>query len=239
MHFLAGTSGYSYAEWKGSFYPRGLKNDAMLAHYASRLPAVEINNTFYRMPHDHVIESWRDSVPPAFRFVIKASRRISHQARLVDAGDAVAHLLGRVRLLGDRLACVLVQLPPFQRKDLERLRAFQTHLPADVRVAFEFRHTSWYDDETFETLAAAGNGLCVSDDGELPLPTRLATNDFCYLRLRQPGYDDGSLADWIARARESGATTTAAFFKHEDEAGGPPLAARFLELAAVSATNPH
>lgn len=234
MRFLAGTSGYSYPEWKGRFYPAGMRADAMLAHYAAQLPAVELNNTFYRMPRAADVEAWRDSVPAGFRFAVKASRRISHQARLVDAGDAVTHLLGRVRLLGERLACVLVQLPPFQRRDLPRLRDFQSLLPADVRFAFEFRHASWLEEETFAALSAAGHSLCVSDDGELPLPAQLATSELCYLRLRRPGYDDASLAAWIEGARASGATTTLAFFKHEDDAGGPPLAQRFLALAAGS-----
>ena len=238
MDWYSGTSGYSYKEWKGSFYPDDLGADAMLAYYAQKLPAVEINNTFYRMPRREVLAGWADAVPASFRFVIKASKRITHDQRLVDAGDSVNYLVDKLEALGDRLGAVLFQLPPNLRKDMERLNGFLATLPQAIPAAMEFRHVSWHDTEVFETLANRNIALCVSDDGELALPERVATTSWLYLRLRQPGYDDAALTAWLAKANATSAITGYAFFMHEDDAGGPPLAARFLELANDTAQAP-
>src|SRR5450432_377230 len=124
MQILAGTSGFSYAEWRGRFYPGALPDDQMLHFYAERLPTVEINNTFYRMPKPETVAAWRDEVPDSFRFAVKASRRITHQQKLADVADDVAHLFRVAEVLGDKLGPVLFQLPPFLKKDLGLLRAF-------------------------------------------------------------------------------------------------------------------
>ncbi len=198
----------------------------MLAYYAQRLPAVEINNTFYRMPRSHVLAAWADAVPASFRFVIKASKRITHDQRLVDTADSVNYLVDKLQALGDRLGAVLFQLPPNLRKDMERLNAFLTTLPAAMPSALEFRHVSWFDDEVFAALANRNVAICVSDDGELALPTRIATTSWLYLRLRQQAYDDAALEGWLTRATATSATTGYAFFKHEDDGAGPALATR-------------
>lgn len=227
MRWFAGTSGYSYKEWKGPFYPETIAPSDMLAYYGRKLPAVEINNTFYRMPRTHVLENWRDAVPEGFRFVIKASRRITHQSRLNDDG---AFLAERVVTLGDRLGCVLFQLPPYLRKNAERLGAFLEGWPRELPAAFEFRHVSWFDDEIMEMLRDRGAAICVSDDGNMALPTVFATTDWVYFRLRREAYDAAALAQWHARADETGAQYGFAFFKHEDAGAGPKLATSFLEL---------
>ena len=229
MEWLAGTSGYSYKEWKGSFYPEDMAASDMLAYYASRLPSVEINNTFYRMPRTHVLETWRDAVPADFRFSIKASRRITHQARLQDCEDPVAFLTRGLEALGDKLGCVLFQLPPYLRKDNDRLSAFLALWPKAFRATIEFRHASWFDDETAETLARHGAAICVSEDGTLPLPGFHGTTDWLYFRLRKPAYDNEALAAWIACAEATGADRAFAYFKHEDAGTGPKLAGRFLD----------
>ena len=231
MEWLAGTSGYSYKEWKGTFYPQDIAAGAMLAHYASRLPAVEINNTFYRMPRAAVLETWRDAVPPSFRFAIKASRRITHQAQLADCEDATRHLAGLLDVLGDKLGCVLFQLPPYLRKNAALLDAFLATWPKALPAAVEFRHASWFDAETAAALARSGAAICVSDDRKLPLPNFHGTADWLYFRLRRPDYDDNALAQWIERGAATGARHGFAFFKHEDEGAGPRLAARFLRAA--------
>ncbi len=232
MDWLAGTSGYSYKEWKGTFYPEDIAAADMLAFYAAQLPAVEINNTFYRMPRRNVLATWRDAVPANFRFSIKASRRITHQARLKDCEEPVDYLSAGLLTLGDKLGCVLFQLPPYLRKDTERLDAFLSIWPRAFPAALEFRHESWLDDETADVLRRHGAAICVSEDGELPMPAVLATTDWLYLRLRKPDYDGQALGTWIERANDSGAARAYAFFKHEDEGAGPRLASRFLELAA-------
>ena len=231
MHWYGGTSGYSYKEWKGSFYPEDLAADAMLAYYAQKLPAVEINNTFYQMPRTNVLGGWADAVPASFRFIIKASKRITHQQRLVDCADSVNYLVQKLAVLDDKLGGVLYQLPPFMRKEMDRLLPFLDVLPKTIPAAMEFRHVSWFDDEVLDALAARNIALCVSDDGELALPERVATTNWIYLRLRQETYDDKALAGWLDRADATAAATGYAFFKHEDEAAGPALAARFLALA--------
>ncbi|MDE0421431.1 MAG: DUF72 domain-containing protein [Gammaproteobacteria bacterium] len=239
VDWLAGTSGYSYKAWKGSFYPEDLAAADMLAFYASKLPAVEINNTFYRMPRRSVLETWRDSVPASFRFSIKASRRITHQARLQNCEEAVEFLATGLETLGEKLGCVLFQLPPYLRKDDERLDAFLSVWPKAFPAAMEFRHASWFDDETAETLARHDAAICLSEDGELPMPGFLATTDWLYLRLRKPDYDNEALASWIARGEGSDAARAFAFFKHEDEGAGPALANRFLDLADSTLPSPQ
>ena len=234
MQWLAGTSGYSYKEWKGAFYPEDIAAGDMLAYYASKLPAVEINNTFYRMPRRSVLAIWRDSVPADFRFSIKASRRITHQSRLKDCEEAVDYLATGLETLEHKLGCVLFQLPPYLRKDDERLDAFLSIWPKAFPVAMEFRHDTWFDDETAEILKRHDAAICVSEDGELPMPGFVATTDWVYLRLRKPDYDDAALGSWVGRAAASGASRGFAFFKHEDEGAGPKLASRFLDLAGVS-----
>ena len=231
MPWYAGTSGYSYAAWSPTFYPEKLASADYLAHYATQLPAVEINNTFYRMPRTQVLENWRDAVPAHFRFVIKASQRITHRARLVDCADSVTYLCDRVTTLGDKLACVLFQLPPYLRLDVARLRAFQAMVPEHIPAAIEFRHASWFCDEVFEALRARDHTLCLTDDGDFALPATLVTNATSYLRLRDETYNDAALLEHIARLRGTSATQHLAFFKHEDAGAGPVLAARWLALA--------
>ena len=162
---LAGASGYSFKEWKGEFYPQDMKPDAMLAWYAGRLPTVEINNTFYRMPAAAVLENWARTTPEGFCFAIKASRRITHLARLKadTAADSVSYLYRVLAALGDKRGPVLFQLPPQLKKDLPRLSAFLKLLPENHRAAFEFRNPSWFDDEVYAALRAAGAALCLSE----------------------------------------------------------------------------
>lgn len=235
MRWLAGTSGYSYKAWKGSFYPEDMAADGMLGYYASKLPAVEINNTFYRMPRIEVLDVWRQAVPDDFRFVIKAPRQITHQARLANCEGPVDYLASRLETLGDKLGCVLFQLPPYVRKNLERLDAFLDLWPNAFPAAVEFRHASWFDVETNELLRRHGTCLCVSEDGKLPLPDHITTTDWAYLRLRKSGYDNAALQSWAERVAATGAKRGFAFFKHEDAGAGPTLARRFLDLTTTGA----
>ena len=228
MRVLAGTSGFSYKEWKGSFYPEDLPADRMLSYYAERLPAVEINNTFYRMPKPALLESWAAEVPPEFRFVLKASQRITHFKRLKEAGSEVEYFLGVARTLGDRLGPALFQLPPNLKKDLPRLESFLQTLPPDARAAFEFRHASWFADDVFEALRARSAALCVAEDEDLATPL-VAPAGWGYLRRRRQDYDDAAVAAWAEKVRGQTWTEAYVFFKHEDAGSGPRLAAQFLE----------
>jgi uncharacterized protein YecE (DUF72 family) len=228
---FSGTSGYSYKEWKGNFYPEKIAAADMLGFYATRLPAVEINNTFYRLPKASVLESWASQVPEGFRFSLKASRRITHLKRLKDVGDETAYLLEVTSVLGERLGVILFQLPPNLRLDLARFETFLDLLPPGTKAAFEFRHPSWTDPGVRELLGARGFALCVADTEESPAVEAPASCPWAYLRLRRPDYSDEDLKVWAKRVRTSGAREAYVFFKHEGEGVGPKLAARFLELA--------
>jgi len=229
MRVRAGTSGFSYKEWKGSFYPEDLPAARMLAYYSERLPAVEINNTFYRMPKPALLEGWSAEVPPEFRFVLKASQRITHFKRLKEAADEVKYFFGVAATLAERLGPALFQLPPNLKKDLPRLEAFLETLPQGAKAAFEFRHASWFEDDVFAALRSRGAALCLAEDEELATPV-VATADWGYLRLRRQDYVDADVATWAARVRDQAWSEAYVFFKHEDAGSGPRLAAQFLEL---------
>lgn len=232
MRVLCGTSGFSYKEWKGPFYPEKLKNPDMLGFYAERLPTVEINNTFYRMPKPEMLATWAEQVPAGFRFVIKAPQRITHQARLADCEDSVRLLWQACTALGDKLGPILFQLPPYFRKDVERLRTFVAALPDDCRAVFEFRHESWFDDDVYETLRQAGCPLCIADTDDDHQPPLVSCADRGYLRLRRSGYTDAELAAWHDRIAAQPWNEAFVFFKHEDEGLAPMLATKFTALFA-------
>ena len=223
MEVKAGTSGYSFKEWKGSFYPSDLHADAMLGYYAGRFPTVEINNTFYRLPKTHVLEEWAAQVPDRFTFTIKASQRITHFARLKpEAADAVAFLLKTTSVLGDRLGAILFQLPPNLKKDLALFDAFLDTFPPKVCAAFEFRHVSWLEDDVYARLRARNFALCVADSEKLSTPVEI-TADFGYFRLRDEGYTPDHIARWADTivSKTAGCKDVFVYFKHEEEGKGP------------------
>lgn len=227
---FAGTSGFSYKEWKGKFYPDDLANSEMLAFYSERLPAVEINNTFYRLPRKDVLESWASSVPNSFRFVIKASRRITHFKRLKAPFDEVDYLLEAILTIANTLGAVLFQLPPNMKKDTERLSAFLENLPTEVPAAFEFRNESWFGEDVYEILRQHGRALVHADTDEKPVAELVETADWGYLRLRRPAYDQEALEQWAGMISETKWKKAFAFFKHEDDGAGPEMASRFRDL---------
>jgi uncharacterized protein YecE (DUF72 family) len=231
MNLYVGTSGYAYKEWKGSFYPEDLPDKQMLKYYSERFRSVEINNTFYRMPKETMLEAWAAEVPAEFKFVIKAPQQITHIKRLKDVNDSVSYLLKVISVLKDRLGPLLFQLPPHLKKDAARLRDFLALLPAEHRAAFEFRHQSWFDDEVFGLLREHKAALCVAEAEEGVDTPFVSTADWGYLRLRRPDYGDPELKAWIDRVRQPGWSEAFIFFKHEDEGKGPQMAKRFLELA--------
>jgi uncharacterized protein YecE (DUF72 family) len=229
VRMIVGTSGYSYKEWKGNFYPDDLPAAKMLPFYAQHFGAVEINNTFYRMPEAKTLAKWRGEVPDGFTFVLKAPQRITHQKKLVAASDDVAFLFDAAASLGEKLGPVLFQLPPYSRKDALKLREFVAILPRDKRVAFEFRHASWFDEEIFAILRERDAALCAADTDELPAEIHL-TASWGYLRLRRLEYTADELRAWRDRIASQPWNDAYVFFKHEDEAKGPRFATQFLAL---------
>jgi uncharacterized protein YecE (DUF72 family) len=230
MNLHVGTSGYSYKEWKGSFYPEDLPAKDMLKYYAGRFQTVEINNTFYRIPKTSVVEAWAAEVPDGFKFVLKASQRITHFKRLKDAGEPLSFMLRAAEGLADHLGPMLFQLPPNLKKDLPRLKDFVGLLPRGFRAAFEFRHQSWFEDDTFDLLRGANLCFCIAEaENDLKTPFE-STADWGYIRLRMVEYTKPELRTWLKNIRAQKWGETFVFFKHEDAGKGPKMAQVLLDL---------
>jgi uncharacterized protein YecE (DUF72 family) len=220
-----GTSGYDYPAWRGPFYPEKLAASAMLPFYAERFSTVEINATFYRMPRASTVAAWAAATPAGFVFALKAPRRITHLGRLRDVDEPVRLFCDAARGLGPKLGPLLFQLPPSFRKDRDRLANLLVTLPPGLRVAFEFRHASWFDEDVYDLLRARDAALCIADTAEGTTP-EVATAFWGYLRLRDVDYADGELDAWAARIRAHGWREAFVYFKHEETASGPALATR-------------
>jgi uncharacterized protein YecE (DUF72 family) len=230
MEIYAGTSGYSYKEWKGSFYPEDLPASKMLSFYAESFRTVEVNNTFYRMPSAKTLEQWRDSVPPGFRFVIKASQKITHFKRLKEVEGETDYLFRALSVLGLTLGPVLFQLPPNMKCDVDRLSAFIGTLPPDPMIAFEFRHASWFDEPVYEVLRGRNAALCLAETDEESLESIEQTADWGYVRLRKADYTEAEIATWAKRIRDQKWASAWIFFKHEDEGRAPALVQRLMDV---------
>lgn len=230
MKILAGTSGYAFKEWKGSFYPADLKDDGMLAFYASRFPTVEINNTFYRLPRENVLLDWASKVPDGFTFAIKASQRITHHARLKPefSADLLGFLLKNTALLEDHLGPILFQLPPNMKKDADRLRGFLDLLPADWKFVIEFRHASWFEEDVFTALRERNVAMCVAEQEDFKCPV-VCTASWGYLRLHRFDYDDAALTEWARCVAGQPWKEAYVYFKHDEGVGsGPPAVNAFV-----------
>jgi uncharacterized protein YecE (DUF72 family) len=231
MRTLVGTSGWSYKEWKGSFYPPKLPQDEMLGFYASRFPTVEVNNSFYRIPSEKVLMGWAERVPPDFRFVLKASRRITHNSRLAGEDGSLEYFLRAINPLGDRLGPTLFQLPPTFKKDAVRLRDFLARLPKRWMAAVEFRHASWFDDEVYDLLRSRDVALVAvdEDEGEGKGAPLVPTASWGYFRLRRTASDTNALEAWAGRIQRAEWTDAYVFLKHEDGSPRGPGAAEDLK----------
>ncbi len=225
-----GTSGYSYKEWKGHFYPEKIAAADMLRFYSSQFNSVEINSTFYRMPTEKLLASWSDQVPDSFAFVLKASRKITHLKLLNGVEEELSYLVRTVGILGTRLGPMLFQLPPNMKKDVDRLESFLGLLPDSLRTAFEFRHDSWFDSAVYEVLEKHNVALVWADTEDTVMERMVPTADFGYLRLRREDYDSSDLDVWCEKAGGEKWKDAFAFFKHEEEGAGPELVSRFQEV---------
>ena len=235
MSIWIGTSGYNYPEWKGSFYPETLAATKMLPYYAERFPTVEINYTFYRAPNEKILEGWDKATPERFKLTLKAPKRITHDARLRDCGDRVRQFLETAAVLGPKLGAVLFQLPPNLKKDVALFDAFLDTLPPRVGAAFEFRHTSWLDEEIYERLRARNLALCVADSEKLSTPVEI-TADYAYFRLRDEGYTEADIARWadVIRERTSQCGDVFVYFKHEEAGKGPVFGKMLMEQLGIA-----
>jgi uncharacterized protein YecE (DUF72 family) len=209
-----------------------MKPEGMLAWYAERLPTVEINNTFYRMPAMDVLANWASSTPESFRFAIKASRRITHISRLKaeSAAESLGFLYRNLAALGAKRGPVLFQLPPTLKKDLPRLAAFLDLLPEGHGAAFEFRNSSWFADDVYAALKGAGAALCLSEREDDAPPPLVETAPWGYLRLRLETYSDGDLEQWAKRLAATTWREVHVYFMHEPTA--PEYARTLMRFGA-------
>ena len=230
MSIWVGTSGFQYKEWKGIFYPEDLPASKMLSFYAERLFTTEINYTFHRIPSAKTIDGWYKGTPERFKFSLKAPQKVTHFAKLRNCGDTLRYFWQVVTDLEAKLGVVLFQLPSTLKKDVELLHAFLNDLPPTMRAAFEFRHESWLDDETFALLRARNAALCLAESEKLSTPA-VATADFGYLRLRREDYQESDIARWaeVIRANNSWSEVFV-YFKHEESGVGPRFAGQLLQL---------
>lgn len=233
MRIFAGTSGFSYPEWKGSFYPQKIKSADMLNYYGTKLRTVEINNTFYRMPKTSVIEAWASKVNDDFLFAVKTPRSITHFKKLADTSELLDYFARGLAAFGKNLGPILVQCPPTLQADHSLLREFLSTVDAvvarhfgheiELRLAFEFRHKSWWGDDTYQLLAQKNACLVGGDlDDADKDPPLIRSARHCYLRLRKTNYEAAELESWATRLLSLGVEEAFVYFKHEEI--GPQLA---------------
>jgi uncharacterized protein YecE (DUF72 family) len=234
MHFYVGTSGYSYKEWKGSFYPEKLPDTKLLEYYAQQFSTVEINSTFRRFPTASTVEAWAAQVPAYFRFVLKARQTITHFRRLVNAEEQIDDFINLASRLGKRQGPLLFQLPPNFKKNVPRLDAFLKYVGRRAAVVLQLQHESWFDEDVYQCLRSHRAALCVAEADDQPATELVRTADWGYVRLREEKYTKAQLNKWIERLRKQDWSEVYVFFKHEDAGAGPKLATRFMELAAAN-----
>ena len=231
-----GTSGFQYAEWKGTFYPEDLPAAKMLPFYAERLSSTEINYTFRRIPSPKTMQNWWEATPERFKFSLKAPQKVTHFAKLRNCGDTLRYFFQVITDLEAKLGVVLFQLPPGFKKDAALLGEFLNDLPLGMRAAFEFRNASWFDDEILQLLTGKNVALCLAESEDLATPI-VATADYGYLRLRREDYKTADVTRWAETIKEQGKKWSDAFvyFKHEESGIGPKLA---MELGALLPSAP-
>src|ERR1035438_2371389 len=218
----AGTSGWAYATWKPDFYPAKLASAKFLGHYSSRLNTVEVNYTFRHFPTEKLLRGWMAATPADFKFAIKANQKITHIKRLKDVAEFAAEFVASLQPLDaeNKLGPVLFQLPPYLKCDVALLKDFIGSLPRNLRSAFEFRHASWFCEETYQAMRDANVALCLAESEKLETPD-VQTADFVHLRLRKEDYSPEArkaVMDKVSGLAKKGDVFV--FFKHEDTPEG-------------------
>lgn len=228
VQFWVGVSGFSYVNWRGKFYPKDTKPDRLLAAYSAKLNSVEINSSFYQMPNEKTTSKWADSTRADFRFSFKANRRITHIKKLRDVAQDTLFFMKALKTLEHKLGCVLVQLPPFMKQDYPLLETFLNQKPDTVRVALEFRHSSWFSESLNKLLSKYNAALCAADTEEMK-PVFQRTSNFAYVRLRQDHYSDDALKMWAQRLLEfaQGTNDCFVYFKHDENGEAANVAMEF------------
>ena len=234
LSLYVGTSGWAYAVWKPQFYPEKLAAKNFLKHYATTLNAVEVNYTFRRTLSEKAADSWIKDVGPEFRFSLKANQFITHILQLKDPATLERFLL-TLQPMGKQLGPILFQLPPTLKADVPRLGNFLAELPRGVKAAFEFRHPTWFSDETYRVLKERNVALCIAESEEITTPEE-RTAKYIYFRFRKPEYGPADLKQLVSRVEKcvSDGLETYAFFKHEEDPRSPLNAVELLETVRKS-----
>ena len=229
-NIFVGVSGFSYASWKGKFYPEDLKSEDFLSFYSGRLNSVEINSSFYAPPSAAIVKSWAGRTGEDFRFAIKSPRLITHTLKLgKGASDAADRLAKTLDLLGGKLGPVLFQLPPFFKQDLKTLESFLTQTVSVRRKVFEFRHESWLSDSTYQVLDKHNAGFCIAETEDMK-PVLKVTGGLPYFRLRKDAYTAKDVAEWTEEIRETVKGLDEAFvYLRHDETGENALYAESMK----------
>ncbi|MFH1484473.1 MAG: DUF72 domain-containing protein [Chloroflexota bacterium] len=224
--YYVGTSGYHYDHWQQSFYPTRLRSHQWLDFYGHHFSTVELNNPFYRLPSESTYRNWRDITPADFLFAIKVSRLITHLKKLRNVEEQLKSFLQRARILSEKLGPLLYQLPPNMPRSPENeeaLRAFLCRLPQDLQHVFEFRHQSWLEENTIQTLRQHNMGFCIMDMPSVQCP-EVATTDFAYLRfhgstsLYSSCYSEEELTGWARKIEELGKGVRATYIYFNNDA---------------------
>jgi uncharacterized protein YecE (DUF72 family) len=230
---FVGTSGFSYAEWRGSFYPEDLPSKRFLPYYAERFATTEINNTFYRLPTPKRTAGWYEAAPAGFVFTLKLSQKITHIRRLKEADSEMQFFLDAAAGLNEKLGPILVQLPPNYRKNTEVLAAFLGKYASGRKLAFEFRHESWFADDVYELLSEhqVALGIVESEKDDAKEPPLIVTGPFIYMRLRKGEYSDPELDKWAKWILEQ-KVAVYCYMKHDQKA--PVLASQLIKALESS-----
>ena len=228
-NIFVGVSGFSYASWKGKFYPKDLKSEDFLSFYAGKLNTVEINSSFYAAPSAAMVKSWSGRTGEDFRFAIKSPRLITHTLKIgKGASDAADRLVKTLDLLGGKLGPILFQLPPFFRQDLKTLEDFLTQIVSVKKKVFEFRHESWLSDSTYQVLDKHDAGFCIAETEDMK-PVLRVTGELPYFRLRKDVYTAKEMVEWTEKIRETVKGSDEAFvYLRHDETGENALYAETM-----------
>jgi uncharacterized protein YecE (DUF72 family) len=239
LNLHLGTSGWSYPGWRGRFYPPGLASRGWLPFYAETFNTVEINMTFYRLPKPEDLRRWADLTPPGFLFTLKANRQITHTQKLREAGHDVGFFYHLARNLGDKLGCILYQLPPAISRDDGLLRDFLAVLSPEFRNVVEFRDPTWYASDVYSLLREHRATFCIVSSAKVPADA-VVTTDTAYFRFHgltggyRHNYSDQELRDWAGVVRATGAAETFAYFNNDYQAYAVGNARRLGELLGAS-----
>ena len=234
MKAFVGVSGFSYASWKGTFYPKDARGEEFLSHYSRRLGSVEINSSFYAPPSTAMVKSWAAKTEDAFRFSFKAPKLITHVLKLGKGAPEAAEKLSKtLDLLELRRGPILFQLPPFSKSDIDLLAGFLSKTSAISPRVFEFRHPSWLNKQTYSLLEDQGAGFCIAETEDME-PSFEVTGGFAYFRLRKEAYTDDEVDGWSKKIRQvaAGAEECYVYLRHDETGRNAALAERLTKRLA-------